>query len=64
MKNKKSNVWGFAKAKLQAKIIISLLTIIFAVTGFSMTACEDGGGSGSPLPPPHQSSAFMLISGR
>lgn len=50
MKNMKSNVWSFATAKLQAKINISLLIMIFAVIGFSMAACgggdDDSGGGG------------------
>ncbi|GBU26789.1 hypothetical protein R84B8_00303 [Treponema sp. R8-4-B8] len=45
MKNKKSNVWSFATAKLQAKTRISLLILVLAVIGFSIAACDNGSDS-------------------
>ncbi|GBU29327.1 hypothetical protein R84B8_02891 [Treponema sp. R8-4-B8] len=46
MKNKKSNWGSFVTEKLQAKINISLLIMILAITGFGVAACSDGGGGG------------------
>jgi len=66
MKKTQINRGSFTTVKLQAKMSISLLVLILAVIGFSMTACqeeEEGGGTFTVtgIPPEHNGKYAMFL---